>query len=416
LAEFTGERVIPGQVDPDLWNEHFARYAFATRLARGRRVLDIACGTGYGSAELAAVARSVTGIDVSEEAVQHASAHYQRPNLTFQTAPAESLPFPGQSFDLIIAFEVIEHLSDYRVLLAEASRLLAPGGQFIVSTPNRLYYEESRRLSGPNPFHTHEFEFEEFREALGSVFPHVSFFLQNHSDTIIFQPWEERGSTEVRAEPSPSKTAEAHFFIAVCALSPQIGSPTFVYIPAVANVLRERERHIALLESELKQKTEWLEKSVNEHNALVQQHRTLTAELEQRNRWADQLNQELQQTGQRVVQLQDELVSEQQAARESVNLYESKISEMDADIRAKTQWALDTEKRLTAELSAKCDELAQCVAVLHETEGTLEERTKWALNLQRQVEELQMQLGSVTASRWYRMGRTLGLGPELRTS
>ena len=72
MPEFTGQRVIPGKVDPDLWNEHFARYAFAARLARQKRVLDIACGSGYGSAELAKVARSVTGIDVSEEAVAHA--------------------------------------------------------------------------------------------------------------------------------------------------------------------------------------------------------------------------------------------------------------------------------------------------------------------------------------------------------
>lgn len=416
MAEFTGERVIPGEVDPDLWNEHFARYAFAARLARGRNVLDIACGTGYGSAELAAVARSVTGIDVSTEAVEYAGERFKLPHLSFQTASAESLPFADQSYDLIIAFEVIEHLTDHRALLSEARRLLTPGGQFIVSTPNRLYYEESRRLSGPNPFHTHEFEFEEFRAELAEFFPHVAFFLQNHSDTIVFQPLEERNSTEVRSEPSPSKALESHFFVAVCALRPQTGAPTFVYIPAVANVLRERERHIALLESELKQKTEWLEKSVKEHDDLVKQHRAQTAELEQRNRWAEQLNRDLQQTGERVVQLQDELAAEQKAARESVDLYENKISEMDADLKAKTQWALDTEKRLTAELAAKCDELAKCVEVLHSTEATLEERTRWALDLQRQVEQLHVQLGSVAASRWYRMGRTLGLGPELRTS
>ena len=416
MAEFTGERVIPGQVDPDLWNEHFARYAFAVRLARGRRVLDIASGTGYGAAELAAVARSVTGIDIAEEAVRYASERFQRPNLTFQSATAESLPFPDQSFDLIVAFEVIEHLTDFRALLSEARRLLAPGAQFIVSTPNRLYYEESRRLSGPNPFHTHEFEFDEFRRELAQVFPHVSFFLQNHSDTIVFQPLEDSSSAEVRTEPSACKADESHFFLAVCALSPQIGSPTFVYIPAVANILRERERHIALLESELGQKTEWLEKSIRDHNELVQQHRSQTAELEKRNRWADQLNQELQQTGERVLQLQDELSAEQKAARESIDLYENKISEMDLDLKAKTQWALDTEKRLTGELASKCEELAKCVEVLHETEAILEERTRWALSLQRQIEGLQVQLGSVAASRWYRMGRTLGLGPELHTS
>ena len=63
--EFTGERLVPGQVDQDLFNEHLARYAFAARLARGKRVLDIACGAGYGSAELARSAASVTGCPAS---------------------------------------------------------------------------------------------------------------------------------------------------------------------------------------------------------------------------------------------------------------------------------------------------------------------------------------------------------------
>jgi len=69
LAEFTGERVIPGQVEVDLWNEHVARYVFAARYARGRRVLDAGCGSGYGAVRLALNASSVWGVDVAEEAL-----------------------------------------------------------------------------------------------------------------------------------------------------------------------------------------------------------------------------------------------------------------------------------------------------------------------------------------------------------
>src|SRR5438046_2659887 len=81
LAEFTGERVIPGQVDADLLNEHVARYAFAARLAAGRHVLDAGCGAGYGSAELAVTADRVTGMDRSEDALEFARANYNLPNL-----------------------------------------------------------------------------------------------------------------------------------------------------------------------------------------------------------------------------------------------------------------------------------------------------------------------------------------------
>ena len=92
MAEFTGERVIPGEVDVDLLNEHLARYTFAARLARGKRVLDAGCGAGYGSAELARGAQSVVGVDCAAEAVDFARAHYALPNLDFEQASCAALP------------------------------------------------------------------------------------------------------------------------------------------------------------------------------------------------------------------------------------------------------------------------------------------------------------------------------------
>src|SRR4029450_5539868 len=84
LAEFTGERLIPGQVDVDLLNEHVARYSFASRLARGKRVLDAGCGAGYGAAELAREAHSVIGMDLSADAMSFAHENYRLPNLCFE--------------------------------------------------------------------------------------------------------------------------------------------------------------------------------------------------------------------------------------------------------------------------------------------------------------------------------------------
>src|SRR3954451_11908286 len=162
LLEFTGERVVPGEVDQDLLNEHMARYHFASRLTRGKRVLDAGCGAGYGSAELARMAERVVGIDVAAEAVAFARTNYELPNLRFEQASCTELPFEDGSFDLIVAFEVIEHLENWKGFLQEARRVLAPAGQLIVSTPNKLYYTESRGAHGANPFHVHEFEFEEF--------------------------------------------------------------------------------------------------------------------------------------------------------------------------------------------------------------------------------------------------------------
>ena len=76
MSEFTGERVIPGQVNDDLWAEHVARYALATRFAHGRRVLDLGCGTGYGTADLAQVASAAVGVDLAPEAIAYADRSF----------------------------------------------------------------------------------------------------------------------------------------------------------------------------------------------------------------------------------------------------------------------------------------------------------------------------------------------------
>src|ERR1039457_1563451 len=250
-VEFTGERVIPGRVDADLLNEHMARYAFAARLARGKRVLDAGCGAGYGAAELGEAGAPVGGADIAAEAVTFARAHYRLPYLEFEQASCTALPHPDAAFDLVVAFEVIEHLPGWRDFLLEVRRVRAPTGQFIVSTPNKLYYGESRSRAGANPFHAHEFEFDEFRAELSAIFPHISLFLQNHAEGMAFRPLHEGaaggagGTTEVRVGGGDTPTGESHFFVAVCAHRPQTGNPTFVYVPSTANVLRERDAHRA---------------------------------------------------------------------------------------------------------------------------------------------------------------------------
>lgn len=412
MPEFTGERVIPGQVGPDLWNEHVSRYLFAARLSTQRRVLDIACGTGYGAAELALNATSVTGVDISGEAIAYAREKFVRPNLTFHSAPAHAIPLPDASFDLITAFEVIEHLEDWRALLSEAKRLLAPGGQFLVSTPNKAYYADSRKLAGPNPFHTHEFEFDEFHQALREFFPHVTLWLQNHTSTVVFQPLGQSTASHLRLETTEPDPSAAHFYLAVCAASPMLGTPTFVYLPTAGNVLRERERHIAELEAEIVKKDGWLAESQAAHKALVDTHAETVAELESRNRWAEQLNQDLATTNARVAQLQDELATEQAAGRNTAAAYETSIADLHRDLAARTQWAQDTETRLTSELTAASHHLAESNRLLQQAELTVEERTRWALDLQRQLEGAQAQLSGFLASRWTKLGRTFGLGPK----
>jgi SAM-dependent methyltransferase len=416
LAEFTGERVIPGAVDIDLFNEHMARYAFAARLARGKRALDAGCGAGYGSAELARTAQSVVGIDAAADAIEFAAANYRAPNLTFEQASCGALPYADSSFDLIVAFEVIEHLPDWRQFLQEARRTLAPNGQFIVSTPNKIYYGESRGAEGENPFHVHEFEFAEFRDELRNVFPHVSLFLENHVEGVTFRPHEAGNTAEVRVDPGDAVPEESHFFVAVCAHRPQLGNPTFVYIPRAGNVLRERERHIGLLERELEQKNGWLETAKTALDALQREHERQTEELDKSNRWAEELNAEVAARGARVVALQEELAAEQERARAVAEGYAAKVAALEEDIREKTRWAIDVETSLKADVARQTAELVRAVDALHHTEKELDGRTTWARNLEAELRVAQDHVALYRESRWVKLGRKVGLGPAFPAS
>ena len=168
---FTGERFVPG-IEGEIVYEHVHRYAFARRYAAGRRVLDAACGEGYGSAILAGAAREVVGVDIDAATVAHARASYASVrNLSFVEGSAAKLPLPDASVDLVVSFETIEHLEagDQPRMLAEFARVLADGGALVLSAPNRPEYSESRGYV--NPFHRHEHDRAELDRLLDAHFP-----------------------------------------------------------------------------------------------------------------------------------------------------------------------------------------------------------------------------------------------------
>jgi len=404
-VEFTGERVVPGQVNDDLWSEHLARYAFARLYAGGRRVLDAGCGTGYGSFELAGAAAQVTGFDVAAEAIRYARVQFAAPGVHFAFAECGAMPFASNTFDLVVAFEVIEHLADHRAFLQECARVLKHQGLLIVSSPNRLYYAESRAESGPNPYHQHEFEAAEFVEELGKTFSNVRLLLQNRVESFAFHPDSGRAPAEVRIDRAGT-ASEAHFLIGLCSFGPLPEPRSFVYVPTAANQLREREHHIQLLERDLAA-------TQLDRDSLLALHRDLQKHLDASNRWAASLGVQLESAGQRVRELQDEL-------KALATGYQKKVLELEEENRLKTAWALDTEERLTKDLvatsdqlAAKCNELAECVRLLQAAEGTVVDRTLWAQRVEAQRDELAAKLNLVRTSRWMKLGRKISLGPDI---
>ena len=181
LIDWTGERCVPWTPDVQVAYEHYHRYLWAAPLAAGRRVLDLGSGEGYGSAILASSgAASVVGVDVDERAVEHARLSYSAPNLSFETGDALDLGgHDPAAFDLVVAFEVIEHVDDPARLLDRVAELLDPAGVLVVSTPDRLVYGEARERE--NPFHRHELTEPELRELLGERFPNVALWGQRAS-------------------------------------------------------------------------------------------------------------------------------------------------------------------------------------------------------------------------------------------
>ena len=381
--EFTGERVVPGHVDVDLWNEHFARYAFAARYCKAARVLDAGCGTGYGAHAIAANALSVTGIDQAHDPLAYARKQYVGSLPQWVCASCTRIPFDDRSFDTVLAFEVIEHLQEWPKLISEARRVLKDSGVFVVSTPNKAVYAESREQSGPNPYHEHEFEFDEFTAALRTVFPHVVIVLQNHGECISFESIHSNAA-EVRID-GASKPADASFYIAVCSDTP-IDVPSFVYVPEAANLLRERETHIRRLEGELNTKNEWLDKARNEHASLVELHDVQTRELRASNEWARELNHKVTENGARILQLQEELQTQHREGAQVASEYQARVDELERELQTRTAWAQDLERRA-----------AELTGLLDTAEATVIERTNWALSLQSDLERAQTQVAMARA-------------------
>lgn len=181
----TGERMMPVCAEADTFWEHIYRYRFALDYVVGKRVLDIACGEGYGSrAMVEHGAASVIGMDLSEQAVSHARLTYQ---VDARVGNALDIPLPPESIDVVVSFETIEHLPDQAAFIRQCARILTPGGLLIVSAPNRLVHHDQGHL---NPFHCRELYLHELEQLLASAFTDVALF----SQVIARRPFWSRAS------------------------------------------------------------------------------------------------------------------------------------------------------------------------------------------------------------------------------
>lgn len=168
------ERMVPefhqGRL---IYAEHVTRYEAAKQIVKDKVVLDIASGSGYGTKILAESAAKVYGVDVNEIAINYSRKNYARDNIEYLVGDGEAIPLEDNSVDVVVTFETIEHIEDYRRFMAELARVLKPDGLAIVSTPNDLEFAEG------NHFHLHEFEYNELLSLLGEYFRNIDSYFQS---------------------------------------------------------------------------------------------------------------------------------------------------------------------------------------------------------------------------------------------
>jgi len=350
--EFTGERFVPG-IAGEIAHEHWHRYAFARRYAAGKRVLDVACGEGYGSALLAGVAGAVTGIDIDAGAIAHARQSYAAlANISFAEGSASMLPLADASVDVVVSFETVEHLprAEQPRMLAEIARVLAADGVLVMSAPNPVEYSAARNYR--NPFHLHEPDRAELAALVGGAFPFQRWFRQRRYFGSAV--WSEASGESVEAwtgdaaRIDPAMPPAAMYFV-VIATRTQAALPAAVALSLFTDRAdAELSRMDAMSAEVLRQDTLLHQRDAElEHCERVVVQRD--AELDRRSAHVRHLE-EIAAYSESIVVERDAQLAEANAARESL-----------ADERDGLARALGSARHAVAAQSAECERLERAI-------------------------------------------------------
>lgn len=325
---FTGERFVPG-TKGEIWIEHWHRYHFAARWARGKRVLDVACGEGYGSALLARTAAHVTGVDLSEQAIGHAKKAYASlANVEFMRAPCTQLPVADASIDVAVTFETLEHIAEQDAFLDELARVLAPGGVLVLSCPNKLEYSDKRSFS--NEFHVKELYRAELEKLVAARFPHADWYGQRPTFFSLIAPEQDLPPGE-----GPGKGSVQPQLVEVSESSPDrpsstLSNPLYFIVVAGRDPAALAETAPAL--SVLADRDDWVHRDYEKVMGYLERSAKHAEGLEQQLGHRDQSIRELSDG---IRGLQDALAQHQAAMAELKALAETAAANHRADMAAR---------------------------------------------------------------------------------
>jgi len=381
---WTGERLVT-DIGGAIEAEHFHRYFLARELCRGKCVLDVASGEGYGTALLAQTANYVVGIEVDRGSVEHAANTYRHDNLLFVQGEATKLPIDTASVDVVVSFETLEHFFDHEAFLVEVRRILAPNGLLIISTPDVDTYSSVCRP--PNQFHVRELNRQEFLTELQGTFSNVNLFHQraivgsavlaeSQSSGFPYKAVNFEQRDEVTFQ-SDSRLPRAPYLIALASMSavPEFAASVFVQgdnpgcDPSSATKAEiERLRAIERESSILRTRTEALEASLRSAESA-----TVSLLNESQTREAN-LKQQLENLRERETSLHEQLEASALLLRQQ--------SIAGQRFRQEVVSCKETQVATATELDATKAELNQAKRSLDEAKRSLDEAKKRILELE----------------------------------
>jgi 2-polyprenyl-3-methyl-5-hydroxy-6-metoxy-1,4-benzoquinol methylase len=183
----TGERTLPDVPEENYWfQRHLVVYQWIAARAHGRRVVDLACGEGYGSAVLAGTAASVVGVDANPEAYEHARLKYTGEKVRFERTMIEL--WRGDA-DCVVFLQTIEHVQDPDAVLESICEQIGPGGVAYVSTPNVLTLAPEGAERSGNPWHVHEYRPQEYVDLCARHFSQVDMLGLFHARKLRAHQW-----------------------------------------------------------------------------------------------------------------------------------------------------------------------------------------------------------------------------------
>lgn len=374
---FTGERYVPGQGGAQIAYEHLHRYLFAAHWAKEKQVLDVAAGTGYGASILSKFARGVSAVDLDFSAVRFARASFGSTTLQFYQADAIHLPFQTSSMNLVVAFEVLEHVSDQKGLVGEIARVVRPDGLGLISTPDKATYTDARNYS--NPHHVRELYREQFLELLVQHFKHVQLMTQQvRAGSLIFAQPESGGEGNIVVEGPPG-------------LERALGAPLYL---------------LALCSDEK------LPESIPGASAFLDPTDYLFEEWSQE---SDRLNREIEALGRWGKTLEGTVKSTEKSLSQAVaevKLRDEIIESLKATLSARDGTIQGLYEEMKREISNRDEALLQL-------RREFEERSRWAIHLNEEVagrdhkiKELMEHLELIQQALVYRILRRIGILPK----